>query len=112
MKPFRNAQPFAMWILRIALLLYAFSYYFTVFKSFDFQSMSFWFALIHLIFCGLIFIGGFTRDQQLTLWSALIILIVSIFGVVMELSNGITPSLAIYILVGGVSMVFLSRGNK
>ncbi len=112
MKPFRNLEPVAMWTLRVALLLYAFTYYFGTFKSFDLGDLSFWFALITLIFCGLIFIGGFSRNHQLTLWSSLIMVIISIFGIVMEFPNGITPNLAIYLLTGGASLVFLSSGNK
>ncbi|PLW98121.1 MAG: hypothetical protein C0593_06495 [Marinilabiliales bacterium] len=113
MKPVRNAEPIAMWVLRIALLLYAFTYYFGTFKAFDFDSMSFWFALVILVFCGLVFIGGFgTRNNQLTLWSSLILLIMSVLQIVMEFPNGITPYLSLYILVAGVALLFLSRGNK
>jgi len=112
MKPFKGVDPIAMWVLRIAMLLFAFTYYFATFKSFNLESLNFWFALVNLIFCGLLFVAGFVKDQQLTLWSALIMVIVSIFGVVMEFSNGITPNMAIYALTGGISLLFLSRGNR
>lgn len=112
MKPWRNAEPIAFWVLRVALLLYAFTYYFGTFKSFDLDNLNFWFALVTLVFCGLIFIGGFSKSNQLTLWSSLIMVIISVFGIVIEFPNGITPNLAIFLLTGGVSLVFLSRGNK
>ncbi|MDY0285043.1 MAG: hypothetical protein WC151_04440 [Bacteroidales bacterium] len=112
MKPSKNLEPIALWVMRTAMLLYAFTSYFSVFKGFQLNDVSFWFALVNLVFCGLLFVAGFTHSHELTLWSALIMVIVSIFGVVMEFPNGITANLSLYLLTGGVAALFFSRGNK
>ena len=111
MKPIKFLFPFAIWLFRIAILLFALTVYFETFKAFNFSSMSFYIALLFIIFSLLLFVGGFFADAKLTVISALILCLVCGYQIIM-LRTAFDYNLAVYIVLGSILFYFLTAGNK
>ncbi len=112
MKPLKSLIPLATWMMRLGVGLYAYTRYFNTLLDFNLNAISFYVAAVNLIFAALLIAGGFSRKHNLTVLSALFLLIVTIYSAVTGFQNSVNYSLAIYTMIGSVSMYFLASGNR
>jgi hypothetical protein len=111
MKPVRSFFPLASWLMRLAIVLYAFLRYLDVVVDFDLGTVIFYIALLQVVFATLLFVGGFVRKHSLTVVSALILLIVTVYQSIVVAGGGLTEELAVLILYATVALYFLTKGN-
>lgn len=111
MKPFKASIPLSRWLLRISLVALMFFYYFSAFNSFNLKSPEFYFAAVYIVFGSLLFIGGFMSKSSLTVISALIIFILSVYMLIVKFTGITDRNIIVYFLPASLSFYFLSTGN-
>ncbi|HAN19833.1 MAG: hypothetical protein A2X13_12690 [Bacteroidetes bacterium GWC2_33_15] len=109
MKPIKSLLPLSVWLMRIGLMIFAYTHYFETIKDFDYKNLNFYLALLFGIFSTLIFITGFVEKQAITVLSGLVLAIISIYNIVILFDAGITQSISIFIIIAGISMYFLAN---
>ena len=109
MKPIKSLEVFSVWVMRIGLLLFAYNQYFSTFTNFKIDRIEFYIALLFLIFSAIIFITGFICKTTLTVISALVISIISIYNIVIMIQGGLDTMLILNILIASIAIMFLSR---
>ena len=109
MKPLKSLLPLSIWLMRIGLLLFAYTHYFDTIISFDYENLNFYVALLFGIFSIFIFISGFVVKQTLTVVSGLVLTIISIYNLVKLFDAGVTSSLSVFIIITGIAVYFLAN---
>lgn len=112
MKPIKGLMPFATWLMRFALGIFLFVTFFSTVKAFEYHTTQFFVAAAFLLFVSLLFIGGFLSKQGITVFSSLILFLLSCYEIFVKYSSTISHELAVFILVAAVSLYFLTAGNK
>ena len=114
MKAFKAGSQLGNWLLRIALGMYFYFIYFDLFTTFNTSSLHFYLAGFYLLFGLLLLIGGFFHNDSLTVFSGLLLFLLSIFGVIsiQWVNNLISADTADYYLIIAISFYFLTKGNK
>lgn len=112
MKPIKILSPVFNWIMRIALVLYAYAMYFDTLSSFQFNNLGYFVALIFTLFSLLLFIGGFMQQTTITVISALILLLIEIYQLTYSINPGLDKSFAVFLMIAGITGHFLSHGRK
>lgn len=102
----------AFWLMRLGISLYAFTRFFNTLLIFNTQSVMFWVALLFILFAGLLLIGGFLPKSWLTRLSAIIIIFVTGYLAVINISNGIDYNFSIFVMTGSISLFFAVNGNR
>ena len=108
MKPIKSLFPISIWLMRIGLLLFAYTEYFKEFSKFHIDDLHFYVATLFLISVAIIFIAGFISKITLTVVSGLIITAISVFNIMDGLSGGIDSSLVINIIIASLAIYFIS----
>lgn len=111
MKPFKSVLPFSRWLLRITLLAYLIVIHFDTFKALNFSSLQFYFAAVFIVFSALLLLGGFI-SESLTVVSALIIIVLSLYQMIVSFTGTITEATVWFLIPLSISFYFLSTGNK
>lgn len=112
MKPIKALYPVSIWLMKIGLLLFAYSEYFKTFSKFHLDDIQFYISAIFLIAAVIIFISEFLRKATITVLAGVAITIVSIFNIIDNL-NGIDEALAVNIIIASIALFFLSNpGSK
>ena len=109
MKPIQVLYPASIRLMRLGLLLLAYSEYFKTLKAFNFKELSFYVAAIFIISAVIIFISNFYYKATLVVLSGLAIMIVSVFNIIDKLDGGLSSALIINIIVASIAMFFLSN---
>lgn len=109
MKPIKSLLPLAIWLMRIGLIIFAYTHYFDTIKNFDYENLNFYVALLFSIFSALIFITGFVAKPTITVISGLVLAIISIYNLVKLFDSGITTSFSVFIIITGIAFFFLSN---
>lgn len=109
MKPIKSLLPLAIWLMRIGLILFAYTHYFDTIKNFDYENLNFYVALLFCIFSALIFITGFVSKPTITVISGLVLAIISVYNLVKLFDSGITSSLSVFVIIAGIAFYFLSN---
>ena len=116
MKPIKGMYPFAVWLMRIAITVFAIAMFWNSFKTFDFKLILYFCSqnilLIYIVFGVLLLIGGFTSKPTLTIISSVFLFAVSVYKIFTFLKVGFNPEFSIYLLFASVSLFFLTTGNK
>lgn len=115
MKPVKGLLPFAMWLLRLSILLFAFAYFFPVVKPLTFNGLYYFISLAFLVFGILLFIGGFLSKPAMTVFSGLILFILSgymLFDLYEGFSIEMFKTFSPFLLVAASGMMFAAIGNK
>lgn len=110
MKPWKSLSLISKWMLRIGFIAYIFFNYINTFLDFNFENINFIYAAVFLAAALLLLIGGVAK-QSLTVIGGLILLIISVISLITDF-KGIDQSFAIWLIFAGISMFFLSNGNK
>ncbi len=109
MKPIKSLLPLSIWLMRIGLLMFAYTQYFETIKDFNYESLTFYIALLFCIFSVLIFITGFIEKPTITVISGLVLAIISIYNLVKLFEGGVSQTMSIFILISGVAFYFLAN---
>jgi len=112
MKPIKSLLPLAIWLMRIGLLIFAYTHYFDTIMYFEYENLNFYVALLFSIFSALIFISGFLAKPTITVISGLVLAIISIYNLVKLFDSGLTSSLSVFILIAGIAFYFLSSPSS
>ena len=112
MQPFKSGQVVAMWLLRIALVLYLFLDNIYNLRQINFNSIRFYVAFAFVIFAVLLFVGGFLSKPGLTVLSGLIIFLLSGYQLVISFGGRIDLSLVMFLFPLSIGFFFVCQGNK
>lgn len=112
MKPAKGLLQFSTWLMRLAIAFFVFITFFSTLKGFDYKSIQFYVAVVYILFGALLFIGGFMSKPGITVFSGLILFLVSVYEIIMLFSDGFNDILALYFLVATVALYFVTAGNK
>jgi len=114
MKPIKNLEPAAKWILRISLALYIITLYFNEIKTFDFKSVNYIINLIYVLFAVLLLGSGFGKNSALTIISGIVLSLISAYKiyVAFSLSDLSNPAVYLFLMIFGVGIFFAAKGNS
>jgi len=112
MKPVKALLPFATWLMRLSVVFFVYVIFFSALKGFEIKSIQFYVAFVNIVFGTLLFIGGFMSKPAITVFSGIMLFLVSAYRIFMLLSGGFDSSIALYFIVGTVSLFFVTTGNK
>lgn len=112
MKPVKGLLPFATWLMRMAIAFFVFVTFFAVLKGFEYKSIQFYVAVVYVVFGTLLVIGGFMSKPGITVFSGLMLFLVSVYKIIMMSSDGFDTGLAHYFLIATVALYFFTAGNK
>lgn len=102
----------SLWLMRLSIALYAFTRFFNTLILFNTQSIMFWVALLFILFAGLLLIGGFLPKSWLTRLAAVVIIFVTGYLSVINISNGIDFNFSVFVMTGSISLLFALIGNR
>lgn len=108
MKPLKNALPLAKWILKFALILFAYLSFYDKILTWDFSNIHYIIVLGITFFIFLITIGSFFKASRLTVISALIVLLLSIIEIIISFKDFDKS----FILLAAISFYFITIGNN
>lgn len=115
MKPVKSLSLIANWCLRISVLLFMITTYWSIFVHIDFQNLN-TFILIGFVYCLfglLLFIGGFQKKASLTVISGIIVFLISIYFIVVTYNEHILDiSFLIYFFPCSIGLYFVANGNN
>lgn len=111
MKPFKAGISFSKWMLRIALVIYLIAYYHGTLLYLDFLDVSFIFAVIYVLSAVCLLIGGFRNNDNITVYSAFMLLIAVAFNIYLDLADGLYGVIR-HVLPLSIAFFFLTHGNK
>ena len=113
MKPIKNLEPIAKWILRCAAVVYVFSLYYKSLQSFEFSNIHYLLNFIYCLFFVLLFIGGFQKGNTLTIISGIVVSLISVYKVYWEFNGSfLDTQLYVFLMLLGIGVFFTSRGNS
>ena len=112
MQPFKFAFPFAVWVLRLSILLMVYMIFFGTFRAFETNNVEFWIACGFGLFAVLLFVGGFLKSHNLTVISALILALACGYKVFMHFVFDQGSIVAVYGVFGAISVYFITAGNR
>ncbi|MFA9389791.1 MAG: hypothetical protein ACERKD_08280 [Prolixibacteraceae bacterium] len=111
MKPLKSGIPLAKWMLRITLVIYLIAFYHGTLFYIDFLDVAFVFALIYIIAALALLFGGFKKQDNITVYSSLMLLFAVAFNIYLDLADGVYGVIN-HLLPLSIAFFFLSNGNK
>jgi len=112
MKPIKALYPFALWVLRIAVLVLVYLLFSKTVFAFDYRHLPFFVALVFIIGGLLLFFGGFSNKHTLTIIASALLFIASIYKLIITFSAHPDGGFASVFLLLGVALFFITAGNK
>ena len=112
MRPAKRLFPLANWLMRLAAILFVITIYWQTFTQFNFQSVMFYVAAIFIIFSALLFIGGFLYKSNLTVFSSLMLILVTGYHAFLNLKSNFDHNFVVFVVLGSIFVYFFSVGNK
>ena len=118
MKPIKNLESIAKWIIRIAVTAFIIFSFKDVLSHFNFKSLHHILAVVYMLFAVLLLLGGISKNAGLTVISGLIISIVSAFQIYFYMPKGFTlnvlmsSQIYLYLMIFGIGLFFASKGNS
>ena len=114
MKPIKNLEPAAKWLLRFSLAAYIICLYFTEIKAFDFKSVAYVINLIYTLCAILLLLGGISKNATLTIVSGIALSLISAYKiyVAFSLSDLVNPAVYLFLMIFGVGVLFAAKGNS
>lgn len=116
MKPLKNLELAAMWLLRIGIVFLFIAMFGKTIDNWAFDNYRWIINMVYLLSSVSLFIGGFLRKSTVTIISGLIVALISIYQIVPIVADGnisfFDPTLFQYLTLAGLGMLFASVGNK
>lgn len=112
MKPIKSFLPFVAWLFRISILLIAYVYFFELIKAFQFNNISYYVNFSFAIFAVLLFIGGFVKKATLTVFSGIILTLLSAYQLFLLFDVNPSIEFVAFAFTTAAAMFFVTLGNK
>jgi hypothetical protein len=112
MEPVRSLYAISTWLLRVAVLVLVYIIFFTTLRSPDVNHVPFWIAAGFALFSMLLFVGGFMKKSSMTVISAVILALGCVYKIVMYYAFSQGGFIAIFLVLGAISLFFFANGNK
>jgi len=112
MKPARILLPLSTFLMRLGAAFYIYLTYFDRILDPNFQQIHFYLSSIFIIFGLLLVFGAFARKQTLTVLSALVLFLLSLYEVITFSASPESLSFVSLLLFGTVVFFFVTNGNK
>ena len=113
MKPIKNFESISKWMLRIFLFLFILSYYYDIIMTWNFKDVFYLINVLYVVFAAFIVIGGFQRASTLTIVSSIVVSSLSFYKAYSVFSGSfLSTSFYTFLLLGAVSLFFVSKGNN
>jgi len=109
MNPIKSLVPVGKWLLRVAVAIVLYSYYFKMFEKFKFDSLEYIIAFVLVVCAVTIIVGGFLKNNTLTVVSGLVICALS---VIMIFADGLEFDIILkHFVPAAIGFYFMARGN-
>ncbi|PKP02020.1 MAG: hypothetical protein CVU11_13385 [Bacteroidetes bacterium HGW-Bacteroidetes-6] len=112
MKPAKGLFPFAAWLIRITMLVFAYTIFFEIIKTFDFSSLDFYIAAAFAFFSVLLFVGGFMSKPAMTVLSAFFLFGLSVYKFAVLFSKEPNLPMLVFLMSMSAMLMMFSVGNK
>ena len=112
MRPARFFLPLSTFLLRLGAGFYIYLQHFNQVLKHNFQSFDFYLSAILTIFGFLLIAGTFAKRQTLTVLSAFILFVVSLYEIFTFSGQLQSLSFLSLLLFGMIAFLFVCRGNK
>lgn len=112
MKPIKSLYPFAVWMLRLAIIVTVLPLFYKGVLSFEYKQIGFYIALCFCIAAIVVFFGGFSNKSTLTIIGAFLLFGLCIYEMIAVKRFELSISFGLYLLLASVAMLFISSGNK
>jgi len=113
MKPIRNFESLSKWTLRFAVAAYVICLYLNEAKTFDIKSLNYIVNVMYIVFAVLLLFGGLAKGATLTIVSGAFISVISIYKMYLSFSDGFMhPAGYLFLMIFGIGLFFLSKGNS
>lgn len=112
MKAVKGLLPLASWFLRISILLFAYVYFFDTVKTFSFNGLYYFIALLFCLSAVLLFIGGLLKKPNMTIFSAILLLLLSAYQLFSLFDLNISQEFTLFFFIAAANLFFISMGNK
>jgi hypothetical protein len=98
--------------MRLGIALFAVTRFYSTVLLFNTQSIMFWVGLLFILFSFLLLLGGFLSKSWLTRFSAVVLVFVTGYLAIINITNGIDYNFSVFILTGSISLFFALIGNR
>jgi hypothetical protein len=112
MNPAKILLPLSTFLMRLGIAFYIYLNHFQRIFRPNFQTFDFYLSSIIILFALLLVFGAFARKQTLTVLSALVLFIFSLYKIFTYSGSLETLSFASLLLFGMISFFFVCNGNK
>ena len=112
MKPAKFFLPLSNFLLRLGVAFYIFTAFFSIVLDLQVKQFSFYLASIHVIFGFFLLVGMFAKKQTLTVLSALILFLLSLYRIFTFAGDLTSSSFVSMLLFGMIVFYFLCNGNR
>jgi hypothetical protein len=118
MKPIKNFEPVAKWILRIAVVAYIIFKFKGRLSHFEIKNIDHILAAVYMLFAALLLFGGFSKNAGLSVISGIVIAIVSAVQIFFHLRGGFSlyaltnTVVYLYLMLFAAGLFFAAKGNS
>ena len=112
MKPLKNLYPLATWLMRLTLVFYVYTAFFSTFLGFNFSSQWFYLSVVYLLAVLFLFAGGLVSRHHITVISALVLLLATLYQIIFLVQPIQYLTHRDMFLVAAMSLFFISKGNQ
>jgi len=112
MRPLNSALPLAHWIMRISLATIIIYLQWPFIKTVNFQKTDDIISFAYVVSGILLIIGGFIKNSVLTVISAAIIFLITLYFLYLHFPSHLHLRYLIYMWPLSVSLFYLANGNE
>lgn len=112
MKPIHSVLPAAHWLMRITLAIILLFLQWPAIKTVNFQQTNDIISFTYVMSGVLLFIGGFIKNSILTIISAAIIFLITLYFLYLYFPRELHLGYLIYFWPLSISLFFLANGNE
>ncbi len=110
MKPLKNFENLATWLLRINILVVLIVLYFTYLKTAQFTNIAYIVTLAYGLSSILLILGGLQKKATLTIISGILLFGIACYKVGSNFNIHDTI-MYLHVFIGSVGLLFVSKGN-
>jgi len=112
MKPLNSALPLAHWMMRISMAIMIVYLQWPFIKTVNFQKTDDIISFAYVVGGILLIIGGFLKNSVLTILSASIIFLITLYFLYLHFPSELHLGYLIYMWPLSVSLFYLANGNE
>ncbi len=112
MAPFRSLSLVSSWLLRLSVIAIVFFSYKEQLLQFDYKNTPLYYAIAILLLSVVLLLGGFVRNEVITMLSSIILLGICIYKIYINYDATFNSQILLYSIIATISIHFMGRGNK